>query len=801
MFRNFLLLIGLLFSYIVSAQPITVIDISTQKPIEHVAIYNLDQTKTCLTSTEGIADISEFDSSDVLYFQHTSYQDYTIPFKSLSEMNFLVKLTQSSVKLSEVVIAANKWEQQRSEVPNKITSIQAKEIEFYNPQTAADVLGTSNEVFIQKSQLGGGSPMIRGFAANSILIVVDGVRMNNAIYRSGNLQNVIAIDPNTIQTSEVIFGPGSIIYGSDALGGVMDFHTKSVVLSGSKPHLISANALGRYSSANNEITGHFDFGFSQKNWGSFTSVSYSKFDDLKMGTVGNEDYQRLHFVDQVNGKDSTFKNDKPNLQKFSAYNQLNILQKFKFKLSNKLMLDYAFHYSTTSDIPRYDRLLQYKNDSTLKYAKWFYGPQKWMMHHLGMEMTDSNLFYSNARLTLAYQNAEESRNDRKYGKSNLRSRTEKVDVYTFNFDLDKYLSKRNTLYYGIEGFYNKVNSTGKSTDIYTQETEKVATRYPAGGSAYSGTAFYVHLKSKLSEKITLQAGMRYSYIWLNSNFTDTTFYDFPYDAITLNTGALTGSIGIVYKPNNSWQLNTNLSSGFRAPNVDDIAKVFDSEPGNVIVPNENLKPEYAYNADFGIIKNFNEKASFDITMFYTLIDDVMVRSDFQVDGQDSIFYDGEMSKVQALVNTGKGWVYGGSFKFLTDISERFGFRTNLTYMKGEDDHHEPLRHVSPLFGSTGVSYTANKTRIEVYANYNGEISYENLAASERDKPYMYATDADGKAYSPAWITLNLKGFYQISSKLQIDLGIENIFDQRYRPYSSGIVSPGRNFIIALRANL
>ncbi|NOX47126.1 MAG: TonB-dependent receptor [Chlorobi bacterium] len=801
MTRYFILLFSLFPLSLLLSQTVSVIDISTQKPIEHVAIYNLAQSKTSLTTPDGKADLSEFDSSDVLYFQHTSYQDYVLPYDELSKLDFVVKLTQSSVGLSEVVIAANKWEQKRSEVPNKITSIQAKEIEFYNPQTAADVLGTSNEVFIQKSQLGGGSPMIRGFAANSILIVVDGVRMNNAIYRSGNLQNVIAIDPNAIQTSEVIFGPGSIIYGSDALGGVMDFHTKSILLSGGKPHLISANALGRYSSANNELTGHFDFGFSQKNWGSFTSVSYSKFDDLKMGTVGNEDYRRLHYVDQVNGKDSTFTNDKPNIQKFSAYNQLNILQKFKFKISNKLMLDYAFHYSTTSDVPRYDRLLQYKNDSTLKYAKWYYGPQKWMMHNLGLEMTDSNLFYNNARLTLAYQNAEESRNDRKFGKTNLRSRTETVDIFTLNYDLDKRLSKKNTLFYGIESFFNKVNSTGKSTDIYTQETEKVASRYPNGGSDYSGAAFYAHLKSRLSEKITLQAGMRYSHIWLNSKFNDTTFYNFPYDAIQMNTGAITGSVGMVYKPNASWQLNTNMSSGFRAPNVDDIAKIFDSEPGNVIVPNENLKPEYAYNADLGIIKNFNDKASLDITLFYTIIDDVMVRSDFRVNGQDSILYDGEMSKVQALVNAGKGWVYGGSFTFLTDISERFGFRTNLTYMKGEDDQNEPLRHVSPLFGSTGVSYTANKTRIEVYANYNGEISYENLSASERDKPYMYATDANGNPYSPAWFTLNLKGFYQITSKLQIDLGIENILDYRYRPYSSGIVSPGRNFIVALRANL
>src|SRR5688572_16162673 len=127
--------------------------------------------------------------------------------------------------LEGVVVSVNKWEQKLNEVPNKIVKISKSEILRNNPQTSADLLGQSGTVFIQKSQLGGGSPMIRGFATNRVLLVFDGVRMNNAIYRSGNLQNIISIDALSTQTAEVIFGPGSLIYGSDAIGGVMDFHT------------------------------------------------------------------------------------------------------------------------------------------------------------------------------------------------------------------------------------------------------------------------------------------------------------------------------------------------------------------------------------------------------------------------------------------------------------------------------------------------------------------------------------------------------------------------------------------------
>ncbi len=796
-----ILIISILFFLLESsqAQTIKVIDISNLQSIENVAIFNLEHTKTALTNTIGQADISDFDQNDTLFFQHPSYQDMIMPFSEVARMDFLIGLAKSTVNLSEVVVSASKWEQKREEVPNKISIIKVKEIEYQNPQTTADLLSASNEVFIQKSQLGGGSPMIRGFAANSVLLVVDGVRMNNAIYRSGNLQNIISLDPNIIEDAEVIFGPGSIIYGSDALGGVMDFHTQTVKLSNDSTPLYSVKALARYSTADKEKTTHVDFNFGQKKWGSLTSFSFSDFDDLKMGSIKHPEYQRLKYVERTGSNDEMINNSDPDVQKFSGYNQWNIMQKFIYKPSKALSLNYAFHFSTTSNIPRYDRLIQYNNDTTLKYAEWYYGPQNWMMHNFNIGISDSNKLFDDARIILAYQNVEESRHDRKFGDDILRSRTEKVNIFTLNFDLDKKLSQKTTIFYGIEGFYNKVKSVAETKNIITEETGKTSTRYPDGGSDYSTIAAYANIKSNLTKKITLQAGMRASYVLLKSLFEDKTFYPFPYDKIELNTGAINGSLGLVYRPSDKWQLNTNLSSGFRAPNIDDIAKVFDSEPENVVVPNKNLKPEYAYNIDFGVIKSFNGKAKFELTIFYTYLKDVMVRRDFTFNGKDSIMYDGVMSKVQAVVNAGKGWIYGGSFAFMAGLTERIGFKTNLTYIKGEDDEKEPLRHVSPLFGNTTFSYTAAKIKLEIYANYNGEISYSNLTPSERDKPYMYAKDENGNPYSPAWFTLNIKGYYQIIKQLQINIGIENILDYRYRPYSSGIVAPGRNFIIALRA--
>ena len=797
LFKLIFLFFILTLSLTTFGQQLRVYNLTSLAPVQNVAIFNLGQTKSVLTNQDGLADLSGFTATDTLMFQHTGYFVLVIDIPSLREQGYSVGLAERTIQLDQVIISASKWEQNREEIPNKITVIPATKIAFENPQTSADLLGISNEVFIQKSQLGGGSPMIRGFSANSILLVNDGVRMNNAIYRSGNLQSVVMIDANSVESSEVIFGPGSVIYGSDALGGVMDFHSKKVKLSNDSLSNISGNALARYSSANNERTGHIDFNFGRKNWGFLTSVSYSMFDDLRQGANGLPEFDRDFYAERVNGVDSMVKNDDVNKQIPSAYNQVNVLQKFFVKLSDHVDIGYNFQFTTSTDIPRYDRLAEYKGDE-LKYAKWYYGPQQWMMNAVQLDLHGYKKWFDNAKILLAWQNVEESRNDRKFGSDLLRTRTEKVNVLSLNADFDKDLNERSSLYYGVESVYNYVNSTGFSKDITSGQIQAVATRYPDGGTDYTTSAAYVSLKSNLSEKITLQAGLRYSYVYMDSKFIDTTFYDFPYSEIKLNTGALNGSLGMVYRSATQWQINANLSSGFRAPNLDDIAKVFDSEPGNVVVPNAGLKPEYAYNIDAGFIKKFGENIELDLTVFYTYLVDAMVRRDITVDGQDSIVYDSELSKVQALVNTGEAQIYGATASFSADINTHFSFKTAYTYMQGEDGDGYAVRHVPPSFGSSSLFYTARKLKLEAYANYNGQISYEDLTPSERDKPQMYAVDDNGNPYSPTWFTINLKGSYQINEMFQLNLGFENILDKRYRPYSSGISAPGRNIILALR---
>ncbi len=792
--KTFLALLSLFYTAFSFCQTLQFKDVETKEVVANVAVFNMDGTKYAISDINGEVNITDFLSDELIIIQHASYKEIRFKKSGLKELE--VYLEKKVFEIEEFVISAYRWEQNKNEIPNKITRITQEEIQFASPQTTADLLAKSNEVFVQKSQLGGGSPMIRGFATNTILLVVDGVRMNNAIFREGNVQNIISLDANAIESSEVIFGPGSVTYGSDALGGVMDFHTLRPKLSTSEKIEVSGNALMRYSSANVEKTGHIDLNIGSSKWASMTSLSFSDYNDLKMGDYNNEEYQRLEYVTQINGVDSVVNNNDPNIQVESGFNQLNILQKLRFRPNKDLDLVYAFHYSKLSDVPRYDRLIRYKN-GTLEFGDWYYGPQKWMMHSLNLNYSKSKKLFDNFRLTVAYQDYQESRHDRKYRSEELIEAYEKVKAYSLNLDFDKNLKRDNRVFYGIETVYNSVNSTAHIKNIHTGEKVKTQSRYPDGDNHYSTLAAYLSYKENLSEKFTTIAGIRANYVSVNSTVEDTGFFDFPFNEISINNGAVNGSLGLVYKPKKDWQLNLNLSSGFHAPNVDDVAKIFDPEPGSIIVPNKNLKPEYAYNVDLGIQKKFWEKVSFDITGYYTFLTNAFVRRDFTFNGQDSIYYKGESSKVLAIVNADRAYIYGFSSSLNIEFTESIELNSIINYTHGEDQDGVALRHAAPMFGSTSIKYSNEKITASLFANYNGEIKYEDLAPSEQGKPYMYATDANGNPYSPAWWTLNLMTTYYYKDWAVVHVGLENILDNRYRPYSSGIAAPGRNLILSI----
>jgi hemoglobin/transferrin/lactoferrin receptor protein len=792
-----LLLLFVLLSLTATAQKIQVLDKETDLPISGVAVYNSDQTKTGVTDFDGFVDISSFEADELITFQHISHLTDSFTKSAILASGSTVYLETNASTLDEIVLSVSKFGQNKRDIPQQIVSVTSEDISFSNPQTAADLLETSGQVYVQKSQLGGGSPLIRGFSTNRLLITIDGVRFNTAIFRGGNVQNVISIDPFAIDRTEVILGPGSVVYGSDAVGGVMNFYTKKPSFSFDEGMSFSGNAIGRYATANNEKTGHIDFNIGMKEWAFLTSVSYSDFDDLKMGKYGPDDYLRPEYVVTENGQDMVVENDDPRVQVPTGYNQINTMQKIRFMPSDHWDFNLGLFYTTTSDYPRYDRLIR-RRDGMLRSAEWFYGPQEWLSGNLQItNKSEATSIYDESRLTLSYQRFKESRNDRDFGDTILFETDEQVDAYSAGWDFTKKFNAV-TVFYGLEYVFNKVNSVGQQTDITTNTSTPDASRYP-DGATWQSLAAYSSLQWKIADDLSFQGGLRYNHVMVDAQF-DTDFYDFPFSEANIDTGALTGSAGLAWNPSEILGLKANFSTAFRAPNIDDVGKIFDSEPGSVVVPNPNLKPEYAYNGELAATLNFNNVVKLEVATYMTQLEDALVRRDFSIGGQSVIEYQGEPSNVQAIQNAAMAEVYGFEAGLEVNFTNALQLTSQYNITDGfeEDDAgiQNPIRHAAPQFGNTHLTFTKNKWKLDAFAEYNGQFDFEDLAPSQQNNDFLYAKDENGNPFSPSWYTLNFGAQYEITDDLKVTGVLENITNQRYRPYASGIAAPGTNLILS-----
>lgn len=798
---------------LIHAQTITVRDISSRDKICNV-IFRDKNNLNSNTNEIGVADISLLDKSGDIIAYHAAYSSYTLTEIEKTKSVLEIQLHAKTVVLDEIVLSANRKSESKMDVPYSINVISQKEIEFGNQATSADVLQNTGAIFVQKSQLGGGSPVLRGFEANKVLIVVDGVRMNNAIYRGGHLQDIISLDANMLERTEVLFGPSSTIYGSDALGGVMHFYTKSAELSPTDNMLVKVNSMARYASVNNENTAHLDFNLGWKKIASLTNITYSNFGDLMSGKTGlaesSKNWNRNYYVKRINNRDSILKNSNNNLQIGTAYSQLDVMQRIAIKTGKYTMHNINIQYSQSSDIPRYDRLTEVASKTIivngaktneLRFAEWNYGPQKRLLTAYTLSNNNKSKISDDAKLILAYQKIDQDRISRRFQNANRITQSEDVTVLSLNIDVFKLLANKHELKYGAELQSNAVTSKAKSLNILTQAESKAATRYADNGNSMSSAGIYVSHTWEVNKTFVVTDGIRFTQSILESNFKDTSFIKFPFSKAKQNNKAITGNLGFIWKEADNYKVSVLANTGFRAPNIDDMSKVFESAGNIIIVPNPKIKPEYATNFEFGLSKIFDKNYKFDFTAFYTLLDNALVTTDFNYMGFDTIIINGLAKKVQAAQNKNGAYIYGFSAGVQFDFNKNISFKSIINYTYGryadvKNDTVVPLDHIPPVFGQSSIMYNEKNTDVEFFVRYNGKKTKSDYSSSGEDNALYSAEPNYGMM--PAWFTLNLRFGYNISKTFRLNGSLENITDNRYRTFSSGVNAPGRNFIISLR---
>jgi len=822
--NKILLFVFISFSLNSFSQKLIIKDSKGKSVIPNVSVYNSQRSLTVLSDIEGNVDYSGFQKSDTLIFSHIAYEKFNIQINKIpkSSSKTIIYLNPNPQQLSEIILSVGRNKENRKKISKKVTLITSKKTELDLPQTSADLLYYGGGVRIQKTQGGGGSPVIRGFEANRVLLVVDGVRMNNAIYRSGHLQNAITIDPNVLERTEVIFGPSSVGYGSDALGGVVHFYTIKPKINNEKQWTIKG--LESYNTDLNHIVSNLNFEYSKEKWASFTSFSYSDFGDIIMGenrTHGFKSWGLNKFtLSKEKFNTTSVLNKNPNIQKNTAYSQFDLLQKFNFKMSESSNLIFNIQHSNSSNIDRYDKLNEYNSAGDLKYAQWHYGPQKRTLLSTSYNFLKNNNWLKKGTVVAAFQKINESRHNRKYQSLTMNSQIEDVEVFSINADFIRGEANASSLSYGFEYTHNNVSSIAYGASLTKQNNSisninkvnssfKIPTRYPSGGSNYSTAASYYEFRKDLSNKSNFSFGMRYTYTWLNARWLEEALIDANLNRIKTQKSSLTGSLGYVYRSNNTWQISANFSSGFRSPNIDDMGKIRENR-GLLSVPNMQLKPEYAYNSELGLTKFFDNKMTvFSLNLYYTHITDHIIRDYFQILNDTStqnpatILYNSEEVKTIANINSGRAYIYGFSFDSEAKIISNLIFKSNITFTKGGSvNSSTPLPSISPLFGSFYLKWINSNFKTQFSYKFSGYKNPEDYSSGGEDgleeTPLLGFNGNEPNYYGiPSWGIFKLSSSYKISNKLKATLIFDNIFDIHYREFASGISSPGRNLNIVL----
>ena len=336
--------------------------------------------------------------------------------------------------------------------------------------------------------------------------------------------------------------------------------------------------------------------------------------------------------------------------------------------------------------------------------------------------------------------------------------------------------------------------------IETGEITYRTTRYPGGGSTMSSIAGYVSRTAEVSDEFVISQGLRFTNVELESAFDDQEAFQYLNGTYKQNSSALTWRMGMMYLPGHDWRFSLLGSSGFRAPNVDDMGKVFEAAGNVIIVPNTDLRPETTTNMELAISKTVEKRTTFDVNAFYTWYNNALSVGDFQVNGSNTLVIDSVTYQVSALTNRRQAYLYGLSGQVVDHISDRITLRGSITYTYARirtDSVAVPLDHIPPLYGRIGLEYQTKNFRMEGYVVFNGWKRLRDMSTVPGNEDNALYTTPEGV---PAWSTMNVRGSYAFTRNVSLQVGLENIADEFYRAYASGTSAPGRNLQVSLRAN-
>lgn len=737
--------------------------------VEGVLFYS--DKKSHSSNKTGEVDLSSFNLYEEIEIYHISYMYQKIVKKNIK--NNIIILKSNPVKIREVSVHSSlKMEENKTQV----IRLNKSEIQESLSKNPAELLEKSVGVNVQKSQNGGGSPNIRGFEANRILLVVDGVKLNNTIYRSGHLQNILSIDPYILENVSVLHGPSSVFYGSGALGGSIVFNTLNIKnLQENKTSFTQ-----QFESSSSSVSLNFYSLYKSGKTSFLSSVSLKKYGNLRMGN------NRFHnYSDWGRDRFTTIGDE----QLYGEYSQIDITQKTHFPINKKSYLSFNSQYSTTSNINRFDKLNDVTNNSP-KYKYWYYGPQRRSLHSVDYNKLYKSIISDDFNIHLSFQEVEESRNIQKFDENFIIKRKENVNIFDFKLDFKKQINKLK-INYGVSSRLQELSSVGKS-HFENGDISFATSRYPDDGNTDVNFSSFLHTEFNLLKNLKWYNALRYDYNKISMCFSEENPFNLGKNLSLVNDN-YSASSNIFFSSNNNSFLSLSVFNSFRNPNIDDVGKIFSKTQGIVVVPNLNLKSEKIISSEL-IWKYISNFTTFEVVLFHNSLKDAIEKRGVTFNGQDSILYDGEMMKCIANTNINSAKMNGFNINLKQNISKKLFISTTTAFVKSLSSDSLPLAHIPPFSVRGNISYTfKDQSKLSFYSNFNDWKRAEDFDVNGVDN--LEEATVDG---TPSWITFNTTYSKKFKSLL-VSISCENILDVHYKTFASGISASGRNFILNLQA--
>jgi outer membrane receptor protein involved in Fe transport len=659
-----------------------------------------------------------------------------------------LRLYPSALTLHEsVVVAAERDARPAFESARVLSVVTADGLERRVPRTAPESLMELGQVWVQKTNHGGGSPFLRGLTGNHVLVLVDGIRLNNSTFRYGPNQYLATVDPLSLERVEVVRGVGSVLYGSDALGGVINVVSERPAFAAAGTTL-SAALDAKLAGPDVEQTGRARLALAGRNAALAGSFTLRDTGDLRAGGgLG--------------------------VEAPSGYREAAGDAQALLRLGGTGLLTLAYQYLRQDDVPRWDQVAQ------RGFSLYAFDPQVRRLAYAQLGLATPSAWLESLRATVSLQRSDETRVRQQRGSRVRVHERDVVDTWGASLELHGRPRGGVRLVAGADVYQDDVRSGRLDTNLDTAAAARRRGLYPDGATALSAAGFLDATWTR--GRLTAEAGGRVS------RFEVEIPDDGLFGASRIAPTTFAGRLALAYEAAPGLRAYASLAQGFRAPNVDDLSTLGPFDFG-IEVPSPSLVPERALGYELGLkLRRAPVQAA--LALYRSELSDLIDRVPDRFQGSDT--YEGQ--RVFRRANVGRAYIQGAEGFAEWHVAGPWTLFGSTAYAFGEvKDTGAPVRRIPPLHGELALRHERpGGARVEAELRW--------AARQDRLAPGDKADHRINPAGTPGWRVLNLRAAWPLRSGLRLVGGVENVFDEGYRVHGSGLDGYGRYAWLGLHA--